>query len=484
MAPRGWDRPGRRPAAAPLHGDERGTISLVTIFSVMLLAMLFGMVLNAGRQADGKVKMQNASDAAAWSSGIVLARTMNSLAFTDHLLCDIFSLTAILREASQHNAEQMVPPILAAWSKVGPVFSQSQFAKFRALGPAITAKVPLEQKMVTAYGNWNGATANLILPVWEQILAQQLIPQFQRALVSATPQLAQTAANEIARRHGLGSPERGPMGAMVWLASGAPLQDPTTALPVVDPQSNAQYQQIATQQRNKLANTYLNQWNNNTLAGFDQFAKMSQFGTLWRGFTCGQLDKLLNQDYPNTNLPFVIRTPPNQSGDKNPYLEANFKFVNVAYWPQLHETLPGLFKNANHNDALAFSEYMLFVPSRRLVRNPVGGGGGGAAGMNIGGAPGGAVTLPGQGAQAGGAQAGGGAAGAWNIGRDSTPTAWDLLNQSWRVKIVPAISAGIPTILQSSPQWVTLIDNGQQRGVRTPQLGGLSQQQLNLINTH
>jgi hypothetical protein len=464
-----------------LHRDEQGTISIVTVFSVMLLAMLFGMVLNAGRQADGKVKMQNASDAAAWSSGIVLARSMNTLAFTNHLLCDIFSMTAILREASQHNAEHMVPQILAAWSKIGPVFSQSQFAKFKSLGPAITQKVPLEQKMVTAYGNWNAATANLVLPVWEQILAQQLIPQFQRALVAATPQLAQTAAGEIARRHGLGSPERGPMTAAVWLAgSGMPLQDPTTALPVVDPQSNAQYQQIATQQRNKLANTYLTQWNNVTLAGFDNFAKMSQFAALWRGFTCGQLDKLLNQDYPNTNLPFVIRTPPNQSGDKNPYLEANFKFVGVAYWPQLHETLPGLFRNANRNDALAFSEFMLFVPSRRLVRNWAGGGGG-AGGMNIGGAPGGTITLPGAAAQA---QGGGGGANTWTVGRLGTPTSWDLLTQSWTVKIVPAISAGIPTILSTSPQGITIVDNGQQRGVMAPQLGGLSQQQLNLINTH
>jgi hypothetical protein len=465
-----------------LHGDQQGTISIVTVFSVMLLAMLLGMVLNAGRQADGKVKMQNASDAAAWSGGIVLARSMNTLAFTNHLLCDIFSLTAILREASQHNAEQMVPPILAAWTKVGPVFSQSQFAKFKALGPAITQKVPLEQKMVTAYGNWNAATANLVLPLWEQILAQQLIPQFQRALVAATPQLAQTAAGEIARRHGLGSPERGPMTAMVWLASGSPLQDPTTALPVVDPQSNAQYQQIATQQRNSLANTYLTQWNNATLTGFDNFAKMSQFAALWRGYTCGQLDKLLNKDYPNTNLPFVIRTPPKQSGDKNPYLEANFKFVGVVYWPQLRETLPGLFHNANHNDALAFSEFMLFVPSRRSVRNWAGGGGGGAGGMSIGGAPGDTITLPG--AAAAPQAQGGGGANTWTVGRLSTPTNWDLLTQSWTVKIVPAISAGIPMILSSSPQGISVVDNGQQRGVMPPQLGGLSQQQLNLINTH
>ncbi len=53
--------------------------------------------------------------------------------------------------------------------------------------------------MVQSYSDWIKGTADLVLPVWEQILSQELIPKFQRALVTATPQLAQLAANEIAR---------------------------------------------------------------------------------------------------------------------------------------------------------------------------------------------------------------------------------------------------------------------------------------------
>jgi hypothetical protein len=477
---------------ACLHRDQRGTMSIVAVFSVMLLTMLLGMVINAGRQVDGKVKMQNAADAATYSAGLVLARNMNTLAFTNHLLCDIFSLTAILREASQHNAEKLVPPILAAWTKIGPIFAKSKYVKFGQLGPAISQKVPLEQQMVTAYGNWTAGTANLVLPLWEQILQQQLIPQFERALVQATPQLAQTAAAEIARRHGLGSTERGPMTAVLWHANGQVVQDPATALPVADPSVNTQVAQIATQQRNSLANTYLSQWNNATLVGFDNVGKMSQFAQLWRGFTCGQLDKLLNQDYPTSNLPFVIypAAPPagSSASTYNSYLDANFKFVGIAYWPQLRETLPGLFKNANQNDALAFAEVMMFIPSQRLVRMWSGGGGSSSApgGIDIGGAPGGDVSLP-TGASPAPVGGGGGQSSppVWTVGRNGTPTAWDLLDQTWTVKIVPAVSVGVLTALQTSPpQGITVTDNGQQRNVRVPSLGNLGVQDLNAVSTH
>ena len=60
-----------------LHRDERGSISIVSVFTVMFLAMLLGMVMNVGRHVDGKIRMQNAADAAAYSGGVVLARGMN-----------------------------------------------------------------------------------------------------------------------------------------------------------------------------------------------------------------------------------------------------------------------------------------------------------------------------------------------------------------------------------------------------------------------
>ena len=107
--------------------------------------MLLGMVMNVGRHVDGKIRMQNAADAAAYSGGVVLARGMNTLAFTNHLLCDVFAVTAFLREARDRNSASYVPGILAAWKKVAGVFPGSRFPKFAALGSAIQQKVPLEQ---------------------------------------------------------------------------------------------------------------------------------------------------------------------------------------------------------------------------------------------------------------------------------------------------------------------------------------------------
>ena len=123
--------------------------------------MLLGMVINAGRQVDNKVKLQNAADAATYSGGVVLARGMNSLAFTNHMLCEVLALTAFMREARDRHAEPLVPEILAAWDRIGPVLGRSGFEKFDALGRAIPQKTPLEQQMVTAYGDWMAASSEL-----------------------------------------------------------------------------------------------------------------------------------------------------------------------------------------------------------------------------------------------------------------------------------------------------------------------------------
>ncbi|MCE9555866.1 MAG: Tad domain-containing protein, partial [Planctomycetes bacterium] len=92
-----WGSAFRRPL--DLHRDEGGTISILSVFAVLLMAMLLGMVMNVGREVNNKVQMQNAADAATYSGGVVMSRGMNTLAFTNHLLCDTFALTAFMREA-------------------------------------------------------------------------------------------------------------------------------------------------------------------------------------------------------------------------------------------------------------------------------------------------------------------------------------------------------------------------------------------------
>lgn len=77
-------------ATAGLASRLTGSTSLVSVFSLMLLTVLLGMVINTSRQVDSKVRLQNAADAATYSGGAALVRGMDGIAFTNHMLSDVF----------------------------------------------------------------------------------------------------------------------------------------------------------------------------------------------------------------------------------------------------------------------------------------------------------------------------------------------------------------------------------------------------------
>jgi hypothetical protein len=464
--------------ARRLHRDERGSISVMAVFTLMFLAMLLGMVMNVGRQADGKIRMQNAADAAAYSGGVVLARGMNSLAMTNHLMCDVFAVTAFLREARDRNSEKFVPQILNAWSSVAPVFNSTGFSKFQQLGDAIAKKVPLEQQLVTAYSEWVAALSRSVLPMMERILAEELIPKYQRAVVLTFPEIAQSAALEIARRNGNLKLGRGEMLGALWRWNGTlvgaqeELMNPS--LPVVDPtlEPASMYFRNARNQRRARARQYLDAWNNETLAGFDREAKMCQFANLWRSFTCGYLNKLLDEEYANSNLPFQIIPHPEEAKF---FLQQHFMYVGVVYWKKQPEILPGLFRNPMANDSIAFAQSCVFLPAGRLqwqwVR-PVPPGA-----TLIGGVPGELPPLPGEtipGAPADGDP------GHWVIGRQGTPVDWSLMTQHWTCQLVPVDTQNLSAILQTIPP-LPAFDGA---GIVPPNLGGLGTFEIEQVNTH
>ena len=230
-----------------LHRDERGTISIVSVFTALLLAMLLGMVMNAGRQIDGKIRMQNAADSAAYSGGVVMARGMNTIVFTNHLLCDVFALTAYMREANNQNSTQnpnsasYAQRILTAWNNVAKYFANSPFPKFSRLGAAIQQKTPLEQAMVSSYSSWAQSVSQNVLPMMEEILSGELIPQYQRAVVAAFPDIAQSAARETAALNGEPELKRGKMLGVLWrtdaqTVGGSIESTDNRTLPVIDPE--------------------------------------------------------------------------------------------------------------------------------------------------------------------------------------------------------------------------------------------------------
>lgn len=466
-----------------IHRNQDGTISILSVFAVLGLTVLLGMVMNVGRQVDGKIRMQNTADAVAYSGAVVLAREMNTLAFSNHLMCEVFAMTAYMREARDRNAESHTSAILDAWAKEGPVFARSEFQKFRELGPAITREVPLERTLVATYGDWAASVSESVLPLMEAILAQELIPQYQRAVVAAFPGIAQSAAMEIALRNGRPAHRRGDMLGALWSASGELIgtadeaTDPT--LPVVDPEWGAaanlsHYQETARDQRRSLAEHYLNMWNNWTLAFFDNYAKMSRYNDLWRSYTCGYLHKLLEEEYPDRNLPFVIRD--REGVGNNDYLDQYFSVVGVVYWQKVPAFAPKVFVNPIEGTPMAYAEARVFVPTSRLVWQHFTTGGGG--GPSIGGVPGQGVELPSSSTST--TPTGGETSSYWAIGRENVTTAWNLLSQRWTCQLVPATTAALPAILQTSPALAAFAG----ANVSPPSLGNLSSREIEQVSPH
>jgi hypothetical protein len=354
---------------------------------------------------------------------------MNSLAFTNHMLCEVFALTAIMREARDRHSDPMIQDILTAWDNIAPILSISGFKKFDELGPHIARKSPLERVQVETYGNWMATCSDIALPVLEEILSRQLIPEFQREVVSVTPALAQTAAAKIASEH-TGRPlgtdaVRGPILGVLWRTLADPVGGETEAqlgtLPAVDPITDtspdaAAYREQALRDRNRLARHYLDLWNLELMQPFDGPAKMSQFGRLWRGFTCGQLSKLIEQ-YGSSNLPHLIRRA--QFTDDNTFLEQEYMFVGVAYRRKMQPAMLRLFADSLLSDNQAFTQGMLFAPRKRPIS---------ANWIDDRDNPG------------------------WIFVKTSSPGRWDLWNQDWSFQLVPATSTSIATILQTPPR--------------------------------
>jgi hypothetical protein len=418
--------------------NRTGSISITTIFFVMFFAMILAMVMNVGRHANRKIVMQNGSDAAAYSGGVVLARSMNTLVFTNHLLCDVFGVTAYLREARDRKAEQLAIRYL----------NQALRDALRNGDLEWAERIRLEMRLVRVFGNRNAVIAARLLPVFEGMLQQEQIPVYQRSLVESTPYLALAAANEIADRQapadaglsgGIG------MQTMLWRTDATTFDyepdDLFSTLPVVDPlddqsETGAQYLLPAIDQRSRLSRHYLRSLNRRMFQDMDRTFMVSGYPSLWRHFSRLNLDALM-EEYPRSNLLFQLRQSPDMTLNLNAYIERETMFIGVSYWNSMPERLPGLFGNPMDADDQAYTQIRLFMPRGRLIYDP---------------------TQPIE----------------YQIYREHNRPR-SLLEQGWTTQIVPATSAIIPTILEIRPANSTAV---------TPNLGGINVEEYRRLNTH
>lgn len=478
-----------------LHRDERGAISVLGVWTIFLLTILLGMVFNVGRHLDDKLRMQNAADAAAYSGSLTVTRGVNAITYSNHLLCEVFALTAYMREGNQRYAERFTPDTLAEWLDAARAMEQAAaglFPKFEHLGSAIQQKIGgdpellrqllqqdrstgpqqnlsgaddqtlgYEGALVRHFGNMESMHADLTLSIFEYLLRgedgtfpvdNQAVPpdafeggpitQFQKAVVEMTPEMAELAADEIARRHGSGFRRQHrdqDLQATMYRSDGTRFEDYreddrfNRTLPVINPTNQGgdvsvsnvsvdsyrftppyglspddRYYIVSYDTRGNLARHYLEHWIRDWA---DEYfterpqgprlgkyqGSLSQLANFWRIFTCKQLEKLLEQEFPRSNLPFVIRGEDSQSWKSaqeedrfgnpvgrprtydhaNDYfhpdqhaLEKDYNFVAVVSWPHLREFAGGVFKNplnpGGQNTAVCFSQAAMFLPARRL----------------------------------------------------------------------------------------------------------------------
>ena len=575
-----------------MHRDQRGAIAPLSVFAIFMFTILMVLIVNVGRQIDDKLRMQNAADASAYSGATVLARGMNAIAFSNHMLCETFALTAYMREGRDRKSEKFVPEILAAWEAVGNQFASGTGTaalsqKFRLMGQAIVTKVPIEQKMVDEFGEMTFHQARITLPLFEYILAGPtatsyegrtdtslggFIPRFQRAVLQSVPYMSSVASDEISIRYGtrVQSQHRNQklrgllwstnVAVVGWLDESNPV---SRTLPAIDPSRYANdlsqvdnvvsdcntcfscYECISRTQRQQLASHYLADWNTHWVSPYFEWpdtvsggvsgesdvagsfnrggspdrygatsAKMSNFINFWRVFTCANLQQLLEEEYPFTNLPFVLRDPPTfpdgcvRSTDhpdrpcdpprplNQQTLEKNFNFVSSVYWPHQQPMFPGLFSNPLERDsrayATSFAQATIFLPRAKfrccawadVVPCTLSNGSIGTCCLiHYDGAPGSWNNYTRSNTDPGYIQA--------NLIDDQNTFSfaarwerfgqWDLFNQNWAAKLVPATAANVPTIVSQHPANYL---NGGLQNYQPPPLQNVSRQDFHLVNGH
>lgn len=581
---------------AGVHRDQQGAISVLSVFAIFMFTILLVLIVNVGRQIDDKLRMQNAADAAAYSGATVIARGMNAIAFSNHLECETFALVAYMREGRDRKSEKFIPEILDAWMAVGQKFARGTgneplSQKFKLMGQAIVQKVPIERAMVQEFSLMAFHESRLTLPLFEYILAGPdyensggipdrspeggFIPRFQRAVLLTVPYIASIATDELVQRYGVTTKSQHrnqDLRGLLWATDATVVGSRneslalTRTLPIIDPSRYGQdlmqigepiipdcptcytcSECISRKLRAQRAHDYLNAWIRHWMSPYFEYpddgtphygsasAKMSNYINFWRVYACANLNSLLEQEYPHTNLPFVMRDaptrpynggPPMNAELKTPWdfdgcvrtnehperpclpanpltqqtLEGSYNFVSAVYWPHQKPMFPGLFKNPQERDsqtyAVCFAQASVFVPRGRFSRvNAPNNWPETAPWVQQYPCPPAAICCanlydlaPGSWDQFTLSNTDPGNPQVWwhlppfaMITRWEQYGQWDSFNQNWTTKLVPATAANVPKILSNHPgQYL----NGALSGYQAPNIQNISPQQFHFVNTH
>jgi len=108
-----------------IRGAEEGQINLVSAIIVLGFVVLIGLIGNSGHAVKEKIELQNAADATAYSSALWMARGMNAITTTNHLMGEaaavIMTFDALggreVGERKRRESSRQLNSLLQDWQK-------------------------------------------------------------------------------------------------------------------------------------------------------------------------------------------------------------------------------------------------------------------------------------------------------------------------------------------------------------------------------
>lgn len=135
--------------------DEDGKVAIVSIFAVLAIAGMLGLVVNSGRAVREKVELQNAADAAAATTTLWMARSMNAVTTSNHLMGEATAIVVLLDGFAG-------PPRFGSGKRVGTDTTRlyhQLLEKLKGSAPIMggsavaSAAAPFDRQFVTFVGN-------------------------------------------------------------------------------------------------------------------------------------------------------------------------------------------------------------------------------------------------------------------------------------------------------------------------------------------
>lgn len=192
------ERPGN------LHRDQRAQILPLVFFLGVAFFTSVVLVINTGRSTVGRMKAQNAVDAAAVSGATTVARGMNYVSSNNITISKALAMVVILRAFP--NAIEVAETTLDAWTIAAKAMHAAAntpwTAWLHAVATVIEIKVEIEEVILEVVGEAIKVIAEDVLGVDDEDngviwLVMKGLHYLGVAVVWATPVLAQVATNQV-----------------------------------------------------------------------------------------------------------------------------------------------------------------------------------------------------------------------------------------------------------------------------------------------